>query len=79
MEAALPFIALALRLLPQLVQLGLDIVPLVNRMIDAISGNKPITEADWIALHTTEDMLRRRLHTDPIPLTAAAPRRGKRK
>ena len=67
------WVALALELLPKLIALGMDVIPLINQIRQVLFGGKVPSEADWIALHATEDMLRRRLNQDPVaPLAAAA-------
>lgn len=53
-----PFITIALQLLPLLVKAGLDIAPLIERTVKVLNTEGGPTPEDWDALHADEDRLR---------------------
>jgi hypothetical protein len=55
------FIEAGLVLLPKLVALGMDIEPLVERLVKVARGADPAPE-DWSVLHEHEDALRAKLN-----------------
>lgn len=61
---ALELISLGLTLLPKLIEAGEDFAELIGTMKDVADSKSDPTPEQWAMVHTIEDRLRARLHSD---------------
>lgn len=66
------YLTLAAELLPQLIQLGEDVIPTIETMLTVAKQNVP-TDDQWTALDAQEAALNLRINDTSGDVTAASP------